>query len=92
MKAKSIKGKSNDEISIALRESLTDGFTPTIAIAFMSVKQDREAICKLLDEQGIAIFGATSAGEFIDGEIEEQSAVIMLLDLIDFAFIFFILT
>ena len=81
MKAKSIKGKSNDEISIALRESMTDGFTPTIAIVFMSVKQDREAISKLLDEQGIAIFGATSAGEFIDGEIEEQSTVIMLLDL-----------
>jgi hypothetical protein len=81
MKAKSIKGKSNDEIAIALKESMTDGFTPTIAIVFMSVKQDREAISKLLDEKSISIFGATSCGEFIDGEIEEESTVIMLLDL-----------
>jgi hypothetical protein len=81
MKAKSIKGKSTEEISIALAESLTGKFKPTLAIVFLSVKQDREAISKLLDEKGIQIFGATTAGEFIDGEIEEGSIVMMLLDI-----------
>lgn len=88
MKAKSIKGKSPEEIEIALNESMADaclpdrhGFKPTLAIVFISVKQDREAISKLLDEKGIQIFGSTTAGEFIDGEIERGSIVIMLLDM-----------
>lgn len=81
MKAKSIKGKSTEEIKAALTESMTDGFKPTLAIVFLSVKQDIEAISKLLDEKDIQIFGATTAGEFMDGEIEEGSIVIMLLDM-----------
>ncbi|MEO8112299.1 MAG: FIST N-terminal domain-containing protein, partial [Ginsengibacter sp.] len=81
MKAKSIKGKSTEEIKNALRETMDGKFKPTLAIVFISVKQDREAISKLLDEKGIQIFGATTAGEFIDGEIEEASIVMMLLDM-----------
>ncbi len=81
MKAKSIKGKSTEEIKAALIKTIDDKFKPTLAIVFISVKQDREAISKLLDEKGIQIFGATTAGEFIDGEIEEGSIVMMLLDM-----------
>lgn len=81
MRAKSIKGKSTEEISSALAEIMADGFKPTLAIVFASVKQDIEALSKILDEKGIQIFGATTAGEFIDGEIEEGSIVMMLLDM-----------
>lgn len=81
MKAKSIKGKSAEEIKTALAQSMPDGFKPTLAIVFLSVKQDREAISGLLEEKGIQIFGATTAGEFIDGEIEEGSIVMLLLDM-----------
>jgi len=81
MQAKSIKGKSTKEIKAALEKSMGDGFKPTLAIVFISVKQDREAISKLLDEKGIQIFGATTAGEFIDGDIEAGSIVMMLLDM-----------
>jgi len=81
MKAKSIKGKTTEEIVSALSENMADGFKPTLAIAFISVKQDRDAISKLLDEKGIQIFGATTAGEFIDGEMEAGSIVMMLLDM-----------
>jgi hypothetical protein len=81
MQAKSIKGKSPEEISAALTECMNGDFRPTLAIVFLSVKQDREAVSKLLDEKGIQIFGATTAGEFIDGEIEEGSIVILLLDM-----------
>ena len=52
MKAKSIKGKSTEEIKIALKESMTDGFKPTLAIAFISVNQDGKAICELLPHEG----------------------------------------
>lgn len=81
MKAKSIKGKSTAEISSALTECMAGGYYPTVAIVFLSVKQDRDAISKLLDEKGIRVFGATSSGEFIDGEIEEGSIILMLLDM-----------
>lgn len=81
MKAKSIKGNSTAEIKTRLEETITNGFNPTLAIVFLSIKQDRNAVCELLDKKGIAIFGATTSGEFIDGETEEGSTVIMLLDM-----------
>ena len=40
MKARSIKGSSAEEIKAALQQSMTDGFKPTLAIVFLSVKQD----------------------------------------------------
>ena len=81
MKAKSIKGKSIADIQSALQESMADGFKPTLAIVFVSVKQDRDAICNLLNNEGISIFGSTTAGEFISAEIGEGSIAIMLLDI-----------
>jgi hypothetical protein len=81
MNAKSIKGNSPPDIQSALNESMADGFKPTLAICFISIKQDRKTICKLLSEKGIAIFGATTNGEFIDENHSKESAAILLLDM-----------
>ena len=81
MKAKSIKGKSAEEIKVALQQSTADGFKPTLAIAFISISQDRNALCKILDDAGIAIYGATTNGEFINEETAQGSAAILLLDI-----------
>lgn len=81
MKGKSIKGKSTTEIKTALEESMSDGFTPTLAICFISKSQDIKAISALLDTAGIAIFGCSTNGEFIDEETEKGSAAILLLDM-----------
>lgn len=81
MKSKSIKGNSTEAIKTELNNCLSDGFTPTLAISFISVAQDRTAITKLLDEKGIAVFGCTTNGEFIDEETEKGSAAILLLDM-----------
>ena len=81
MLAKSIKGKSPREIQSALQQSLSDGFKPTLAFVFLSIKQDRDAICAMLDKEGIAIFGATTGGEFIDGDIGSESIAILLLNM-----------
>ncbi len=81
MKAKSINGTSPAHLEAALEKSLADGFQPTLAICFISVKQDRQAICELLDKRGIAIFGATTNGGFIDDTLIQESAAILLLDL-----------
>lgn len=83
MKAKSIKGRSAEEIQSALQECLAGepGFRPTLAIVFISIRLDRKAVCELLHREDIDILGATSCGEFIDGHQDEGSAVILLLDL-----------
>lgn len=81
MQAKSIKGVSIEEIQSAVQQSMSDGFKPTLAIALLSIKQDRNAIFKILDDAGITIFGATTNGGFIDDEVEMGSAAIMLLDI-----------
>src|SRR4051812_19147849 len=81
MKAKSIKGKSPEEIKTALQQSMVDGFKPTLAIVFLSIKQDRDAVIEILDNEGITIFGVTSCGEFIDGEVEEGAIVMLLLNM-----------
>lgn len=81
MKAKSIKGKSPEEIKSTLAESMADGFKPTLAFIFLSVKQDRNAVCKIFDDEGISIFGSTTSGEFIDGDISKESIAILLLEI-----------
>jgi hypothetical protein len=81
MKAKSIKGKSAEEIKSALSESMADGFNPTLAIVFLSVKQDRNAVVKIFNEKGISVFGSTTSGEFIDGDYSEGAIAILLLEL-----------
>ena len=81
MKAKSIKGKSREEIQAALEQSMVDGFRPTLAIVFLSISQNRDALCSILDKEDIDIFGATTSGEFIDEVTEKGTVVMLLLDI-----------
>jgi hypothetical protein len=81
MKAKSIKGNSPEEIKTALELSIADGFLPTLAFVFISIKQDVETVSNLLDSLGIQIFGATSSGEFIDGDISTGGIAVLLMDI-----------
>lgn len=81
MKAKSINGTSNEEIQAALEQSMADGFKPTLAIVFISMSQDRKAVCHLLDEAKISVYGVTTNGEFIDEELGKKSIAILLLDI-----------
>jgi len=81
MKAKSIHGSIVSDIDKALVNALADGFTPTVAIVFISIKKDRKAICELLDSKNIDVFGATSCGEFINGHQSEGEIAILLLEL-----------
>ena len=81
MTAKTIKGNSPEEIKTELQDSISDGYKPTLALIFISVKQDREAVCEIFNQKGIDIFGATSSGEFIDGHQSEGAIVVMLLNI-----------
>lgn len=81
MKAKSIKGRSVEELKLALSETISAHFKPTLAIVFSSVSQDLRGICDILDAKGIDIFGCTTAGEFIDEETDTGSWVTLLVDI-----------
>ena len=81
MNAKSIKGKSVEEVKAALEQSMEDGFKPTLGICFISKSLDRTVITNLLDASGINVFGCTTNGEFIDEETVKGSAAILLLDM-----------
>jgi hypothetical protein len=81
MKAKSIKGHSPSEINTSLDQCTSDGFRPTLAFVFISIKQDIDAVCNMLDQKGINIFGATTGGEFIDGDIGAGTIAILLVDM-----------
>ena len=81
MKGKSITGKSPEGIQVALAQSMADGFKPTLAIVFISIKQDRNAVLQILKTADIDVMGATSCGEFTNDYQEQGSAVILLLDM-----------
>lgn len=81
MQAKSIKGKSTEEIKIALQQSITDGFKPTLALVFLSAMNEIEAVCSLLDKEGIAIFGATTFAEFTEQDAENTGIAVLLLEI-----------
>lgn len=81
MKAKSLKAISSSEFKTELDTCMSDGFKPTLAIVFMSFKQDRSAISEILREKDIDLFGATSCGEFINGHQTKGEIAALLLDL-----------
>jgi hypothetical protein len=81
MQAKSIKGKSIPELKASLSKTISEEFKPTLAIVFSSISQDLKGICEAIDAEGIAIFGCTTNGEFIDEETEKGSWAVLLMDL-----------
>ncbi len=81
MKAKSISGKSSEEIQSALQACMADGFKPTLAVVFISIKNNIEAVTRQFEQQGILVFGATSSGEFIDGDISNGAIAVLLLEI-----------
>lgn len=81
MNAKNIWGESIADISAKFSGALEDGFTPTVAIVFCSITQDRTALRDFFSGKGVDIFGSTTAGEIIDAEVMEHTTVVMLLDI-----------
>lgn len=81
MKAISIKGPDYKTVVKNIEEELNDGYAPSLAIVFLSINHDDQELSSYLNSKGIQVFGATTAGEFIDGTIEEHSIVLMLLDI-----------
>jgi hypothetical protein len=81
MKAKSIQGKTTEEINKELKASLADGFKPTLAFVFMTSVDEIDSIVSVLNDKQIEIFGTTTTVEFTDKGILENGISILLLDI-----------
>ena len=81
MKAKSIKGKTTEDINIALETLFAKGYQPTLAVVFLSIREEIPSITSLLNEKGIAIFGATTMAEFTEESAATIGIAVLLLDI-----------
>lgn len=88
MKAKSIKGKTPEEIKSALQQSMAvarlpdgQGFKPTLAFVFLTEVKDIDAVTTMLDAEGITIFGASTSQKFSEEGIEPEGIIVLLIDL-----------
>lgn len=81
MEAKNIHGENIDEIKSQYSIAVKDNFSPTLAIVFCSIIQDRNALTDFFNEMHVDVFGSTTAGEVLDAEILEHETVIMLLNM-----------
>ena len=81
MKARDFHTKDIGELKTWLDSTINDGFEPTLAIIFSSLFDKTPEIGAYLDGRGIAVFGASSWGEFAREGIERGSTSILLLDL-----------
>lgn len=81
MQAKSIKGKSPEDIQLALLQSMAEGFMPTVAFVFLTRLEHLDEVTSLLDSHHISIFGASTSQKFSEEGIEAEGMVVLLMDL-----------
>jgi hypothetical protein len=81
MKAKSIKGNSAAEINTALRQSMADGYKPTLAFVFLTEIKDIDVVTIMMNEAGISFFGASTSEKFNEEGIESTGIIALLMDM-----------
>ncbi|MEQ9103359.1 MAG: FIST N-terminal domain-containing protein [Rhodothermales bacterium] len=80
MKAKDFQAKDVEGFKSWLEANVGDDFRPTLAIVFSSLPDEIRTIGRYLQDHGVAVFGASSWGEFTRHGIETGSIAILLLD------------
>lgn len=86
MKTKTFYAETPGRLAHHLEAALSDGFRPGLALVFASVFHDMDAVRQPFADQGIEVFGASTAGEIVNREVLEETIAVMLLDLPDGAF------
>lgn len=81
MKAKSIIGKSTEAIKTALEKTMVDGYNPTLAVVFLTDVAEIDSISELLNAEGIAIFGASTADKFNEDGVDTDGIIVLLMDM-----------
>ena len=80
MNVTSIQGRSLEEITRKVTEVIDSGAKPTLAIVFLSIRQNIDETLKSLKSLGLEVWGGTTSGEFITGEVADGTTTVMLLD------------
>lgn len=84
MKAKSIKGKTSEDIKNALAQCLVDsrpdapigrGYKPTIAIVFLSDVAAIDSVSTMLDAEGNTVFGASTDQKFTEDGLDNDDNI-----------------
>jgi hypothetical protein len=83
MKARSIHANSLTEVKSALEKMMLDDpeFKPGLAFVFTSLKQEWQQLRSLLNGHNVAIFGATTAGEFTEKGMSDSGFTLLLFDM-----------
>ena len=81
MKSRSLKAGSVQELEDELKKTKTEYFIPTLGIVFVHIRFNMKEVSEAFSTSGISCIGASSAGEFIDGDFEQPSIVCLLMDL-----------
>ncbi len=81
MQSISFAVSNHQEFQENIQKARENGLNPTLAIVFASTDFEIEAIQKVFTENKIDLFGCTTAGEILDKQVLDQSAVCLLLDL-----------
>lgn len=81
MKSKSLFANSVQELQDKLNILIEDNFQPTLAMIFTSPTFDLKEISNIFDKKDIDVFGLSSAGEIVDGEVVENAIVGLVFDI-----------
>ncbi|NQV74003.1 FIST C-terminal domain-containing protein [bacterium] len=81
MNARDFQTKNVEELKLLLEAEMLGGFKPTLAIIFSSFRDDISKLGIFLKHRGIAMFGASSWGEFTREGVELDSVSALFLDL-----------
>ncbi|RMG88202.1 MAG: hypothetical protein D6714_01080 [Bacteroidetes bacterium] len=81
MQVRTLSATSVETLEAQINHHLAEGFRPTLGIVFSSVQLDLSAICDLFDQKNIDLFGCSTAGEILNDQSFESSAVGLLFDL-----------
>lgn len=81
MHSESFKAMSLAEMEEKIHRLRENGFDPNLAIVFSNICFDIRKVKLVFQKENIQCVGATSAGEFVNGELEQPGITCMLLKL-----------
>lgn len=81
MKVASLKCKSQQELAQEIVRIKKQEFKPTLAIVFSSVSHNFKELGSLFKGQNIDMIGCSTAGEIINGTLNEASIAVLLLNI-----------
>lgn len=81
MQIKTFWGSSEREARAEIERCLSADFAPGLCLLFASPNLPYASLAKFLAAKGMRVIGCTTAGEIIDGQVEEQTMVGMMFEL-----------